>query len=521
MDRRSFLTKAGVGTYAMLSDRVFSFNMFAGPGVAGYGVASGDPTQDSVVLWTRLPDEIAARENIHHVTAIVSTDPSFSPTKIIRRVQKLITSDRDYCCKIFVDDLPENSWLFYQFVSDTGYVSEIGRTKTLPSGNTDRLRFAVVSCQDFSVGFYNVYEKISLLDLDFIVHLGDHIYESAETSLDKNYVRHDPIGESVTLEQYRAKYKLYLTDDRLRKVRAMFPFISIWDDHEVFNDYSGSVMSPSEQKRKTAGYQAFLEYNPVAIDSENLTPRLHRSFEVGDLAKFIVLDQRQYRTKQPCTHKMVTRGCEKQFSEQQTMLGAEQLSWFRNQLSAGTDGPTFILNEVMFTPFLVPFSLGGILGYAENSDFIDLRDDSQRFYMSLDSWDGYAFERQKIIDHIAKEKIENIVICTGDIHNYYTANIFQEPIHAKRKLIAGEVLTASISSNGIGDFVGSSLSKVAKGLIDTMNPHFSYSELDHHGCLVFEVDRDSYTVTALAVTTTKSTHSRAVKLYSNRYDLKR
>src|SRR5262249_8579458 len=151
-------------------------------------------------------------------------------------------------------------------------------------------------------GYYTAYDHLSREDVDYVLHLGDHIYET-----DGDDVRPDTsgVGEAKTLEDYRAKYRMYLSDPSYREVRRLFAWVDIWDDHEVVNDYAGATARGADPRRFGDGYQAFLEYMPLQTelvrgDDGVPTMRVNRTLAFGDLAEIVVLDERQFRMPNPC-----------------------------------------------------------------------------------------------------------------------------------------------------------------------------------------------------------------------------
>ena len=185
-------------------------------------------------------------------------------------------------------------------------LSAVGRTRTFPrvQSPVDRLRFAIVSCQQYEQGFYTAYEHLAEEDLDLVMHLGDYIYEDAGA---ENRVRKHVGGELMTVEDYRNRYAQYRSDPALQAAHAAFPFIVVWDDHEVDNNYAGLYQeagAPVEQfaLRRAAGYKAFYEHMPLRRRSipRGALLQLYRPFMYGNLASIFMLDTRQYRTDQPC-----------------------------------------------------------------------------------------------------------------------------------------------------------------------------------------------------------------------------
>jgi alkaline phosphatase D len=234
------------------------------------GVASGDPKEDSVVLWTRLaPDPLnggGMGSKPVNVLWNVATDPAM--TNIVRSGSATAHPKNGHALAVNVDGLQSNSWYYYQFLC-SGQRSRIGRTKTFPGPDAvpSDLRFALVSCQNFENGFYAAYRDISAQSLDMVVHVGDYIYENGATSAVPAERRHNG-GEIASVNDYRNRYALYRLDRHLQDAHAAFPFVLTWDDHEVDNNYAGLIPEDSQtlaefRQRRTNAYQVYLETMPL------------------------------------------------------------------------------------------------------------------------------------------------------------------------------------------------------------------------------------------------------------------
>jgi phosphodiesterase/alkaline phosphatase D-like protein len=213
---------------------------------ADYGVASGDPRPDQVVLWTRVPE--AAQASAGEAIAVqyqVATSSSFAPGTIAVQGEVATDSSADYTVKVTAGGLTPATSYYYRFWTATGYQGIVGRSKTAPAteAHPDLISFAFVSCQAFTDGFYTVFARLAQEDVDFCVHLGDTIHEQGSSVVEAHSVREDPIEEATSLAAYRQKYQLYLSGPNLREVRRRFPWVVLGDDHELFDDYAGTVIS--------------------------------------------------------------------------------------------------------------------------------------------------------------------------------------------------------------------------------------------------------------------------------------
>ena len=248
-----------------------------------HGVASGDPTQNSVIIWTRLTTD----QPTATLEWQVATDTFMQ--NVIKSGTVSTSIDLDYSVKVDVTDLQPNTFYFYEFKFDNHY-SLRGRTKTLPSGNVDKQRFAVVSCSSFPHGYFNVYQAINQRnDVDAIIHLGDYIYEYGKNEYGNIRIP-EPENEILTLADYRLRHSMYKLDSMLMRLHQQFPFFTIWDDHEfadnAFADGAENHTSRTEgvwKNRKSAALKAYAEWMPIrSVDTTN-NQNICRNYNIGDL----------------------------------------------------------------------------------------------------------------------------------------------------------------------------------------------------------------------------------------------
>jgi alkaline phosphatase D len=302
-------------------------------------VVSGDPRADSVILWTRVEDGSAGDISL---MLQVSSDENFSSLVVEETFDALATSD--HCLKIRVNELSAGQHYYYRFIYQTGgnnYTSRTGRTKTAAAIDSDsKVKFAYVSCQDYIGRYFNNY--LSLLDnddLDFVVHLGDYIYETTGDEqfqsaggarsiefTDQEGALTLGVGENKSqaansLDNYRQLYKTYRTDELLQRVHERFPMIAIWDDHEFSDDswsdratYLDGAGDEQQTQRKKNSEMAYFEFMPIdheqphteaelaagtmAITDEHLFPntRIYRDFQFGQHLHLAMTD---FRTNRP------------------------------------------------------------------------------------------------------------------------------------------------------------------------------------------------------------------------------
>jgi alkaline phosphatase D len=304
----------------------------------------------------------------------------------------------------------ESGWWFYRFRAGT-FTSPTGRAQTAPAADSAaEARFASASCQNYQNGYYTAHRDIADQQPDFVVWLGDYIYEGDSYPIDgANVVRSHGTPEVRTLDDYRNRYALYRGDADLQASHAACPWYVIWDDHEVENNYASLIPENPEEApdfaaRRAAAYQAWWEHMPVALPPPNGTDeyRIYRSFRWGSLLDLALLDGRQYRSDQACGDPGLSLdpACPETFDPDRTMLGAEQEAWLIDTLDAATSTWRVIGNQTVFGDLTLA---GAVLNY--------------------DQWDGYPADRSAIVDRLAADAVPNVVVLTGDIHLAGTGTI--------------------------------------------------------------------------------------------------
>jgi alkaline phosphatase D len=255
-----------------------------------HGVASGDPQQDRVILWTRVTtDSTNAVVNWR-----IASDTAI--TNIINSGTVTTDDTKDFTVKVDATGLQPFTWYYYEFETE-GKRSVRGRTRTLPVGDIDSLRFAIVSCADYTNGYYNAYAKITERnDIFAVIHLGDYIYEYGGGTAPRN---HEPSNEILTLGDYRIRHSHYKLDEDLMRLHQQYPFFAVWDDHETANNawFGGAENhTPGTEgdwfDRKAAGVHAYYEWMPLRMPDPAETMRIFRKFNIGDLIDLYMMDTR-------------------------------------------------------------------------------------------------------------------------------------------------------------------------------------------------------------------------------------
>jgi len=400
------------------------------------GVASGDPMSDSVILWTRLaPDPLhggGMLQEMVPVTWEIAWDEQF--LHLLQRGTAPARPELGHSVHVEVKGLEPNQEYFYRFRTGKD-VSPVGRTKTLPmeASSIAELQFAFVSCQNYEDGYFTAYQHLIHERLDFVLHLGDYIYEDAPKF---GSVRRHQGRKLSTLEDYRNRYAQYRMDPNLQAAHAAFPWFTIMDDHEVENNWAaeipqkGQPIGPFLERRKAA-FQAFYEHMPLRIASKPTDQgiQLYRRFQYGNLASFHLLDTRQYRDDQASGDgwKAPT-----EFSNRlgRTLLGAEQEAWLMDGLKESKAIWNVLAQQVFFS----------------RRD----RDESEAESVSMDAWDGYAGARDRLLRFIDQNRILNFMVLTGDVHSNWVTEIKSDFRDANSRALGVEWVGTSVSSAGDG-----------------------------------------------------------------------
>jgi alkaline phosphatase D len=428
-----------------------------------HGVASGDPLADGVVIWTRVTpdDSLSSVDVIWEVAA----NQQFNP--VLKKETVTTSPLRDYTVKVEVDGLSPHTQYYYRFHA-LGKSSPAGRTKTLPEGDVDSLKFAVVSCSNWQHGYFNGYDRIASKTLDAVLHLGDYIYEYGVNNARENVDRkHLPVHEIVALSDYRTRYSQYHLDRGLRNMRQQHPLITIWDDHEVANNayVDGAQNHQPEEEgefsaRKAAARKAYYEWIPIRENKKH-----YRTFTFGNLAELIMLDERQEGKTPPA------EGISDPlyFADERSMLGKEQLKWFKEELKNSSVTWKVIGNQVLFSDF----------------DRAAVSPNNPR---NMDSWDGYPIEKQEIAESIKSNKLNNVIFLTGDTHASWAFEVVVNPLKVKPgksyQPLAVEFGTTSISSANSNEYnPDDTVIQKEQAYLKT-NPHLKFVNQRDHGYLL-------------------------------------
>ncbi|ESK50768.1 alkaline phosphatase D family protein [Acinetobacter tjernbergiae] len=495
-----------------------------------HGVASGDPLQDRVILWTRLtPSDLSARLQ---VTWQIALDSQF---KQIIKSDKVITSaSQDFTVKVDATGLTANQSYFYRFVFGDK-ISPVGQTKTLPT-STSTVSFAVCSCSNYPAGYFYVYREMAKQNVDVVIHLGDYIYEygadgyaTEDAAKLGRTLPTDNNKEIIKLDDYRKRYALYRTDKDLQALHHRHPFIVIWDDHELANDTwrEGAENHQANEgpflDRKLAALQAYFEWMPIRpIDDQHI--KIYRQFDFGNLVQLTMLDTRIIaRDKQlDYADYMTANGLNAAkfqadlTNPARTLMGYTQRDWLLGKLQQSNATWNVLGQQILMAKMLIPtellLSLAAIVSgnpSAEalnqmNTQITELVKLKIRLQQgdptltpqekarvqtvapyNLDAWDGYFVEREILYGTLAQLN-KKVVVLAGDTHNAWSSNLYSKD----GAFVGVELATSSISSPGLEKYLSIPLAQLQQfefaftTLIDELN----YCNLNQRGYLIVQFD---------------------------------
>ena len=487
VDRREFLL-AGLATGVAVSGPLNYAAIARGArlprthdGSFLHGVSSGQPTPNGIELWTRL----SGIDRSALLTLEVAKDPGFR--HVVRQEVVLAPKRHDNTVHARLNGLSPSNQYFYRFHTRQ-HDSTVGQFRTLPPPDSNQtIRIGYFSCQDYEAGYYTAHAALAQEpDLDLVLCLGDYIYEhhyypGPAGRADTTGVNHD--GDVQSLPEFRQKYRFYQADPNLQAMHAAHPFISVWDDHEVEDNYAGDVPDSASTspetlennnkyprripfaQRRINGYRAFFESMP----RQSFGPHIvFGSLRLGKQVELLLTDQRRYRDPQPCNDALLTP-CPADEAPGRTMLGGFQKAWFKQALASSRANWKLWGSEVMVmsldTAAATPTTPGA--------------------HANPDQWDGYSAERKEILTDAINHKVKNLVVLSGDIHTYIAGNLTTTG-GAPGKPAGTELVGGSITSLGLSEFLGVPPATL-EALRKAADPHTIYADFTRKGYAVVTV----------------------------------
>jgi alkaline phosphatase D len=423
------------------------------------GVASGEPLPDGVVLWTRLSTDPTALAGlgagVFDVAWEIAEDDGFR--RVVGKGEAKAREDDGHAVHVEVSGLKPGREYWYRFNAG-GHASPVGRTRTAPEHGAavDRLRIAYGSCQKWEAGYYAAHRHLAADNPDLVLFLGDYIYEGPLGS--EAVVRPHPTIPANDLASYRQRYAWYRQDADLQAAHAAAPWLVMWDDHEVSNDYGNdadrSTATPEAfLRRRAAAYRAYWENMPLRRDAHPDGPkmRLYRSLDWGRLARLAIVDDRQHRDARTCRTiekgKRIPYDCPERLDPRRSILGEDQEKWLARQVADSK-------------------AQWNLLGQQTLMGELRL----QAGQVSNDGWDGYPATRRRILETWRDAKVPNPIALGGDVHCFFAGDLALEP---RQPPIATEFVGGSISS------LGESNANLAAARF--VNPHLKYAEGEIRG----------------------------------------
>ncbi|HHI4953971.1 TPA: alkaline phosphatase D family protein [Vibrio parahaemolyticus] len=462
-----------------------------------HGVASGDPTQTQVIIWTR----VTTAASYVDVSWQVASDMEFS--NVVQSGVFTTDTGRDFTVKVDVQNLNANSQYYYRFMVGE-MMSEVGQTQTLPEDGVEKASMAVVSCANYPAGYFHVYREIlnqhEQSPFDVVLHLGDYIYEygaGGYASEDAAALGREPSKgtECITLDDYRKRYAQYRQDADLQALHAKLPMIAVWDDHELANDTwkNGAENHQDDEgsfiDRRAAAAAAWTEWLPVRENTfSNML--IYRQFSFGNLVNLMMLDTRLVGRDKPLdyfslsapTMEAIGGLVAQSRNADRELLGTEQLAWLMNEFNTHDAKWNVLGQQVLMSRMELPSSVmtamfqlftsteekkteallavnTAITGY-----LADPSADPISLPYNLDAWDGYYVEREKVYQ-LAKASSGNFVCLAGDTHNAWASELKD----VSNNPIGVEFATSSVSSPGLEEYLA--LDPVAIAQMEYTLPH--------------------------------------------------
>jgi alkaline phosphatase D len=446
------------------------------------GIASGEPWPDGFVLWTRLALEPLAEDGLGGMPSRsipvaweVAEDAAMG--NVVARGLEYAHVESAHSMHVELRGLQPGREYFYRFRSGR-HVSPIGRTLTSPARHEtpEALSMAFASCAKYEQGFFTAYSSLAQDHPDLVLHLGDYIYERRSGTDVRVKARTHDVLETVTLEGYRQRHAQYKSDADLQAAHAIAPWLVVWDDHEVDNNYANDVpedRSPAElndtaahfRMRRAAAFKAYYENMPLRASSvpAGADMKIYRTIQWGQLANFHMMDTRQYRDDQ-LSGDGWRKNLAGRLNQNRTITGVQQEKWLLDAFKSSTQCWDILGQQVFFAE-------------RDRNEAANIDD------VSMDGWDGYVASRRRITQGWVDAKVRNAVVLTGDVHRHWANELkidFKDPASP---VVGSELVSTSITSGGNGS--GATFDPVM-----AWNPHLKFYN-DQRGYVTTRITKDS------------------------------
>ncbi|KAB5543076.1 PhoD-like phosphatase [Coniochaeta sp. 2T2.1] len=478
-----------------------------------HGVASGDPYEDSVILWTRIaPTSDNDKSNVtvsghvdlfsHEVDdyikaskAPVCVDWKISTTKDLKTLANSGTaytsSDVDFTVKVEARKLQPFTQYYYQFtVCDSNNTSPLGRTKTIPAKDgkaSQPIKLAVYSCSNYPFGFFNAYGNTVRKDsVDYVIHLGDYIYEykNGDYGWGDAYGRvPEPNNEIHTLYDYRKRIAQYRTDLDLYASHQQFPWIPVWDDHEVadntwkagsahLNNSEDSFLAAggiSADQRKMNAVRAYFEWMPIRQYDRDVTDVYYNTHFTQAISD----------------------------DTNRSLMGPRQEQWFYRMLRESSRRGTawrVVGNQIIFSRL------------------------NQSGSYNMDAWDGYQANRNRTFANLYDHKINNTLFLAGDSHASWVSDLVWLGEHAYDNVtgagsVGVEFAGSAVSSpSPVGQNITLANANARSAAMVAANRELQWQDFYYRGYYELSIGYDAVNASFFGVPTTKTRNGYEISL---------
>ena len=520
MNRR-FFVKSLIFFFASISLKLSSYSKTKSISF-DYSVASGDPTNTHVILWTKITPY---KRQEYLVKWEVSSDINF--VNLIADGFTTTESSNDYTVKIDAE-IPSNfnaRKVFYRFISE-GIVSDIGITSTLPTEDPNKYNIAFCSCSNYPAGYFNAYKEMANdEEIDLVLHLGDYIYEYSRNGYASSEAKEmgrvvDPPNEIVSLDDYRRRYATYRRDKDLKLLHQKKPFIVVWDDHEITNDtwkegaQNHNFGEGSFEDRKNNALKAYYEWMPIRNTQDK--GKIWRNFSIGNLINLMMLDTRLYgREKQLNISQYIDdenldeKSYREDLSKPRDLLGNEQLNWIDKTVDKKYKWSIFGQQLLIGPKYLPSIFASDVIDNSRS--YLRKQLSGKKLPINTDQWDGYPEEREVFYKLISNS--QSNIILAGDSHNSWFSNLYND----EDKFIGIEIGAPAISSPSFVDTYGKLTELVENSFVDE-NRDLLWVNGKYKGYVSLDISQNYIDVSYKYVSTVKSKSYIALEPYTFRVE---